>query len=685
MPYANRFENAKATDRVAQGDGGAAQPTQPFSPQSTFRRMLILDVVSDPANIVDEKKIAYWDVILKVTNMNYAAVLPRNTIIAQAIRDDTEKPMFVFPFFPSHLALPCKPGETVWAMSENPDAKFSDIAYWFCRVTEPYHVDDVNHTHAARIQDTSNFPTLKARHSNDGKSSAVYELRNGIAITKGSERSTKASSFYIPGSEDIFEKLITDTDASKLMQYESVPRFRKRPGDVVLEGSNNSLVVLGTDRVGPISSLTVNENQNNSVSPEKISDDNSKGSAGSIDVVVGRGQAPSTSGKIADTVSISKNSSAKGPAIKQELNKEFDNLSPFEGDPDLRNDRSRILLSQRTKADRNFGLDSYNEHFKSVAVGNPHEMSDIADGNAAIVIKSDKVRLIARSDAEIVVTGYKTDKNVAGNEVITEKNDPSEWASIMITADGSIVFKPSKKGYIKLGSEKADRAILCTSTPAIAADGKVTSTPIIQPLGTVNPGMATVTVKIGDDMAKTSGTFASKILVDVTDPTYPGPVTKQDPQAPKKDPNTGSSSEQAYSTADVTSTPSKSSTSSSTPYPKDMKIPPGAILTSDLSGYSNLSNRSKDNTSSYALDLNPGRGGPTTFNPLGAGMLPATNDLENQIKSYGLINQKNDYPETQPPVVSVIESSRNQDTISEQMGKKIKGLDPRYNKKNRSV
>ena len=112
-------------------------------PSPTFARMIVMDVVSDPNNdIVDAKLLTTWHG-MGITNVKYANVLPRNTIIAKRVGQDG-KPMFVFPFFPSHLSLPCKPGECVWVMFEKPEASYSDIAFWFCRIVEPHTADDVN-------------------------------------------------------------------------------------------------------------------------------------------------------------------------------------------------------------------------------------------------------------------------------------------------------------------------------------------------------------------------------------------------------------------------------------------------------------------------------------------------------------------------------------------------------------
>ena len=95
--------------------------------------------------------------------------------------------------------------------------------------------------------------------------------------------------------EDIFEKLVIETQAeeylkyknsdakdsmgAKLVTYESVPRFRKRPGDIALEGSNNTLIVLGTDRKDDLKKTDFKE------------------SAGTIDIVAGRGQSKKEYGK----------------------------------------------------------------------------------------------------------------------------------------------------------------------------------------------------------------------------------------------------------------------------------------------------------------------------------------------------------------------------------------------------
>ena len=151
-----------------------------------------------------------------------------------------------------------------------------------------------------------------------------------------------------------------------------------------------------------------------------------------------------------------------------------------EGDPDLINDASRIKISHKTKTDTSFNLTNFNAQFS---------ISDSENGDPSIVIKSDKIRLIARQDVEILVTNG-------------DNSNSDSYAAIVVKTDGNIVFKPSSTGYIKLGGDEANKAILCTDIPATPLNGTVKASPIFT---TGNSVIGTSAVG--------QGTFASKILV----------------------------------------------------------------------------------------------------------------------------------------------------------------------------
>jgi hypothetical protein len=454
-------------------------------PNSTFVRMIVMDVISDPVRDSQDKEFQTKLAGIGVSNMRYAPLLPRNTIVAKKV-NEPGRPMFIFPFFPSHLSLPCKPGECVWVMFEKPDAQYSDIGYWFCRVVDFSTVDDVNHAHTGRSYE----PTVAAGtkqvldSSKEGKTpgdKVIYELRNGPVVKVDKERKTSPQNTILQGEkEDVFEKIVFNSRAALLTSYEAVPRFKKRPGDIAFEGSNNTLIVLGTERKDVLKDSAV-ENLNKEIGK------------GSIDIVVGRGQSKEKFGKVASTTSITNvPDGGRGKEIKKELNKTFDTIVPDEGDPDLKNDRSRILLSQKTKVDENFGLKSYNT---------PLSVTDSQNGDAAIVIKSDKIRLMARSDIEIVVTDF-SEKKGPNDETYKEQNEGNtSWASIVINKKGEIIIKPSQTGVIKLGGEEADKAVLCST--AIVAAGQVTAAPLTDTMGG----------SLGIPGTSSTGVYATKVLL----------------------------------------------------------------------------------------------------------------------------------------------------------------------------
>jgi len=499
-----------------------SQLKSPTAQNPTFKKMVVLDVVSDPVSVLDinDKKIEYWRNVLKVSNMKYASVLPRNTIVGHFIYS-LESPIFAFPFFPSHFALPCKPGETVWVMVPDPNASDNpSLVFWMCRVTEPHFADDVNHTHSPRVQDISfagvSKSSKKDRSENDGATDPYYELRNGNILLAGNDRRRiDRNNLYIKTAEDedYFEKLVRVTDAARIMQYEAVPRFKKRPGDIVLEGTNNSLIVLGTDRT---SSLANYEDAKTvmSISPS-FDDKDMQGDAGSIDLVVGRGQTKETLGKVVSTTSVfGAEGKTKGKEIKKELGKAEDELSKQEGDFDLVNDRSRIQISQRTKVDTNFGLASYNSDFSTGNTRPGTPIADDIDGDSAIVIKSDKIRLIARSDVEILVTSYEEIDNAKETKIKNELTDTTKWASIVIKSNGDIVFKPSSLGYIKLGGDDAQLGVVCSDVPVSPSDGTVEGPPMITTMGGQFAGSSkTGTGENRQVLATGQAKYASKVLI----------------------------------------------------------------------------------------------------------------------------------------------------------------------------
>lgn len=427
-----------------------------------FKRMVVLEVISDPSTL-DRTKLSHLEHDLGVSNIAYAAVAPRNSIVARRVMASdsgaSEKVMVLYPFFPSHMSLPAKVGEHVWAMFENPDAKVNDLGYWMCRISQPAFVDDVNYTHADRQFDPSFSPSLV--DSFEGNDNPSYGFPNGATDKKDGMRYPIPGTASLPNDEKAYEKLLTTTDASRLTKYEPVPRYRKRPADIALEGSNNALIVLGTDRTGPVAEYDIDPEQGKV--PRAPDEEATGEGTGSIDIVVGRGQTSDTSGKAEDNL------------LGRELGKAKKDLVEREGDVDYKNDRSRINVAQRTRVDKNLKVDVV------VKAHSADKVTDTGSGEGAIVVKSDKVRLVARHDVVILVTGAsETDEN--GN-VKDPDPDPDTCASVIIKVNGDIVFTPAKKGLIRLGGEDADLVPLCTRINDRGPGGQVTAQPIIDTSG----------------------------------------------------------------------------------------------------------------------------------------------------------------------------------------------------------
>ncbi|NBP02368.1 MAG: hypothetical protein EBU90_20075 [Proteobacteria bacterium] len=520
-----------------------------------FQRWVVLETIFDPS-IIDENKIAQLQTIHgKILNVQHAikTTLPRNSILARPIyssrqgneTDANINLMFLFPMFPSSLSMPCKSGEHVWVMFESLTQR-QNLGYWVCSIVGPGHIDDVNHVHSPREFEKTFLATeenVDAGTKHQGKiKKPRYHFKNGI-FTEVSDLDKEPGeeevsfifpqTYYIQGGEDQYSTIIKESDAGRISVYESVPRFKKRPGDIALEGSNNALIVLGRDRTGNIAEYeTINEvleiaggeiSETISFSQVKNNPSNpqiKKKNAGSIDIVAGRGQRPQTGGK-----------KVINHLQNEELAKDKKSYNEFpdEGNPDFINDRSRIYVSQNTLIDSSLELTGSNESRRPA-------IKDSPEGDAGIIIKSDKVRIFARSDVQILVTGYQDesvtyqtgeyeiddienfDQLISDNKIKTENRDSKKWASITIKSNGDIVFQPSDMGYIKLGGEDANRGIVCTTQPVVTSNGGVAGSPLLttdggQMAGSSNPSPTGNIPALPQDKTLDLGTYANKVLI----------------------------------------------------------------------------------------------------------------------------------------------------------------------------
>ena len=410
---ANRIEAELSSLR------SAAPPTAPFS------RGVVVEYIGDVSRITPAGIESLSEYLSGGTeSLNNA---PRNSVIVTIVAGEgsaANRNIVCYPFFPPHMALPVKPGEQVWIMMETPSANYG---YWICRVTEINAVDDVNYTHSDRRFDLYLDKVTTDELANIVGDDAGEEARPFDGL-KDPEKVPGPPGFFngpvdddesagtlptLPGRNS-FDDIVDSSFAYKSFVPEPVPRYTKRPGDLVIQGSNNALICLGQDRGW--NALTrpdqiLGSNAYTDVDSEGTPTQQIEEFCGTIDIVSGRGRffentlpdpdstnIPDTQPRvIANTrgnLEVDKNPAAYiNDSARRDI--ELNRLDrPQEGDPDFLTDASRIYVSMKTNGDVNFNIaaDVIYPAFEG-------EIVDVAD-SPFIVMKSDEIRIIARKETE---------------------------------------------------------------------------------------------------------------------------------------------------------------------------------------------------------------------------------------------------------------------------------------------
>jgi hypothetical protein len=350
--------------------------------------------------------------------------IPRNSYLASRISDGLHQikneQIILWPFFSSHLSLPLKVGETAWCIFDR-DIKYQ--GWWITRI------------HSSEDGEDLAYSCYDRRFLIESKKTGT------IANLKYDERSASKSLkriFSYNTSTDIKDTLVR---SNSLVKFEPVPKFTKRSGDFVIQGSNNSLICLGTDRYwkkeDDISSRYISPSlqDNSNVDLEKSQTLKSnaylpiKDFSGTIDIVAGRGRSL--------TYDSTKPKRTASEIYKHE-NLDFSEiekgrLSSFcEGDPDFYYDAARLYVSMKTIVDDALSLKNYIPILPS-----QDTQKDFVTGSA-VFAKADHIRLVARKDDEINVNG--TIKIIKEGHVNKELAGdlPLDGCSISLLEDGAI-------------------------------------------------------------------------------------------------------------------------------------------------------------------------------------------------------------------------------------------------------
>ena len=221
-----------------------------------------------------------------------------------------------------------------------------------------------------------------------------------------------------------------------------MPEFTKRPGDTLLQGSNNTLICLGEDRPSVEGKNTSAVYSDEQELPRKSS------LAGTIDIVAGRSLKNDEG-----TVKINEEHLTEVVNTRDEKEKESRTwaegpngplVKEPEGDPSFADDLSRIYISMKTDGDKNFG---YEDQSLLPNSGNPLVA---ISSKPYIILKSNETRIISREDGSIRII----------KEGSRNGDESSTQAIITLENDGTVMIDAPK---IMLGSG-ADEAVVLGNT-----------------------------------------------------------------------------------------------------------------------------------------------------------------------------------------------------------------------------
>lgn len=364
-----------------------------------FFRGIVEEIFFDP-QILTETEIN--QIKSSVTNPEFVDLMPPMSLLvrisnnSQDLIDST--PSIVYPFFSSHISLPIQAGEVVFIIYEDYKYLGSSLGRWISRPHENYAVEDPNFTHSDRAFDVKNTPAglEQVRQNRQNQSTRIDTTP---AFPNGADIQNRYSIQPKSNNENPFKTIRDDSKATKLQKFEPVPRFKKRPKDFVLQGSNNTLIVLGTDRISEAKSTDQNQTISNS---------------GTVDIVTGRGRVPNA----VDATRTTDQTKTSPFIVKNKFNDFETDKTTFqrnrevnknEGNLDYTTDAARIYLTMNSKVDLNFKLDpsvangiQYPDN--SLTFSQP-SLENEKYGNSYFLTKADHLRLIARKSNDLNING----------------------------------------------------------------------------------------------------------------------------------------------------------------------------------------------------------------------------------------------------------------------------------------
>lgn len=402
----------------------------------------------------------------RVDDPNSFSDVPANSLLVRVISGKEYKSSgrltLCHPLFPQHLQLPIKIGEHVFLF------KYGKLGYWLARVPDVRTVEDVNYAHGDRrhMHSPDSESTVDQANQASGDSKKLIGIFNDGG---GAEDQVNFS------PDDSYEKIFESSTTNNSITREPVPFFLKRPGDLVLQGSNNTLICLGQNR-----GWTKEDEEFETTNA--FYEEETPG-AGAIDIVVGRGRYlpdnPATDSEDGDepirTAARTMTNTNEGQLEANRMAALNDvEGNPVEGDPDYEYDAARFNMSMKCSYDESFFINKNTdgEDVLPTVTKWPDDAAPGSEtegrGDGAVIepvldqsysiLKSDQIRIIARRQEE-GVNGLKDGvEEINGSikiikEGVRNSEEGDGQAVIIMQPDGTIMIDGPT---IIIGSGHAD-------------------------------------------------------------------------------------------------------------------------------------------------------------------------------------------------------------------------------------
>lgn len=437
-----------------------------------LQRAIVIDVIMDPDLLTEQYK---ENLSANVNNGDIVDIMIPNCVVAILTNANAgtgpQNTTILFPLFPSHIMFPIAPGEQVYVIYEDIIVSGIKRGYWFSRIPGYNTFEDANYTHLDRQFDPTTNP---ANYSTSEIENRQRESSPEIFQNGGNTESTRTIPATSNG-ENPYDYIFNNAQASLYITPEPVPRWKKRPQELVLQGANNSLIVLGEDRNGSINGAL----RDTPIDTTSVGGD--PRCAGAIDMVVGRGRYMSSVGanprEVRQDNPPGENSTA--PLVidnsrgyletnKNPFRVRKENIAnPNEGNPDPIYDAARIYVVQQSKVDENYKLipsvDGGLEYPEECIPNEQPEPNGVL-GRSYVVTKADHLRLIARREPNlgdeeniagsilIVREGNKNENQVTSDNIsVAERDINAPSTTEPTTPDGNLAYiLISKEGKIQL-------------------------------------------------------------------------------------------------------------------------------------------------------------------------------------------------------------------------------------------